>query len=833
MIMNKEEERHNFLATDMQERMLHKTQVSFGRPRDAGKDGTNGDSYNAANKSNFQRSRQEHREPPSCASPPDGVRLRVFYVSETQSGGSRKYIGDLIKHYSSYGIEFHGLSSKVAALQASDNFRENDIILFQYLLYTDFTFDDILNLVETYRLRLVVAIHDRYFLFNDSGLEYEYDPIIHSVNEENQIDAKKRSFLQKAEHIIFPSPYIYDVFRRVIDLKSMVVVPHIDQRLYRRTFIPALKRNINIGIITEATYCKGLNLLEQLFRRWGRKGKNRVNFFVYSKYDKKARPNVMVRGEYMENDIYRKLERDHVHGLLFLNNYPETYCYALTKGINSGLPFLYTNKGAIANRVTMENKTAKYIATDNTDLMSKFDALLNFIREHAGRGEKGKLLSVLENQNLVEIPQFYDSLFFESTSSVMDCVQENYDRFVKRFAQVHRSIQPYAIYFPQFHPIPENNINFYEGYTDMTNLVAAKLEDPRLLTPLKNVLGFYDLVENKGIIPRQIELAKSYGMAGFAIYYYWFSDNSISHKHMVFQEVIDRFFETALEGFSVFFVYCNEAWTKNVAFGTHQGGYTIANNYTEENIKANMHNLVKYFRHPNYRKIRNRPLFFLHHPHEMTDAEIRLLKEVGDTVTQENGFDGIELVMDSRGEMYTGFPGYYLHANYKSPKAIAFMNVSTRPQHIDYETYVRQFLPDEEKVGDNSSTINSVFTNFDNTVRFYAHDEHRHFEGVGNKAMFTTRTEKRSVALFKEFLDVQFAKYPLKSGPTSKIFLINAWNEWGEQMTMEPSNEEGFAYLEAFQERLLLTPLLDDRLDNAPKKKGIKESGEDRGGGSE
>ncbi|KAM3571947.1 hypothetical protein VYU27_006042 [Nannochloropsis oceanica] len=191
---------------------------------------------------------------------------------------------------------------------------------------------------------------------------------------------------------------------------------------------------------------------------------------------------------------------------------------------------------AIADRVAAENNTAKYIATDNTDVTQKFDSLLTFIRKHAGLGEKDQTLSVLEKENLVEIPVFYDSLFFRSALDIINCVQNNHNRFSKHFAEIHRHIQPYAIFFPQFHPIPENNINFYEGYTDMTNLVAAKLEDPSLLTPLKNLLGFYDLMQNNEMIPRQIQVAKSYGIAGFAIYYYWFSDNSVSQKNMVFQE---------------------------------------------------------------------------------------------------------------------------------------------------------------------------------------------------------------------------------------------------------------------------------------------------------
>ena len=84
----------------------------------------------------------------SCAFPTVRGRLRVFYISEIQSGGSKKYLDDLIRHYSIYGIEFRGLASKDAALKASDTFKENDILLFQYLMYTDFTFDDVLDLVH-------------------------------------------------------------------------------------------------------------------------------------------------------------------------------------------------------------------------------------------------------------------------------------------------------------------------------------------------------------------------------------------------------------------------------------------------------------------------------------------------------------------------------------------------------------------------------------------------------------------------------------------------------------------------------------------------------------
>jgi hypothetical protein len=587
----------------------------------------------------------------------------------------------------------------------------------------------------------------------------------------------------------------------------MVIVPDIDQGLHRHLYVPPLDNGINIGILTEAFYGDGLELLEKLFQLhpMHQKASVSVSFFFYADYNNSSGfSRVIVRGPHHDHDIYRNLEEDQIHGLLFLSNHSESYGYALTKGINSGLPFLYTRKGPVGERMAEEDGGQYYIATDETDLEEQFLQLLDVIEGHAGQGKPiQRSLQLLEMRNIAVIPRFYDALFFESASSIMQRVRQNYDRHAAKFTNIYRQIQPYAVFFPQFHPIAENDVNFYEGYTDMVNLVGAKVHDPALLTPLKNVLGFYNLLEDKDVIPRQIQLAKSYGIAGFAIYYYWFSENSITRKYMIFEEVIKRFFEKKMEGFSVFFIYCNEGWTNNVSFDTNEGKHTISNRYSEKNIAANMENLVTYFKHQNYRKIDNRPLFFLHHPQEMTPREIRLLKKVGDRIMVQHGFDGIELVVDGMGEAYPGYPLYYLHSNYKSPKGAWFIDSSALPKSIDYETYVRQFLVEEQTTLDTSEVINSVFTNFDTSVRFYMHDEQRQFGRFGNKTMYITRTQKNSMGLFKEFLDFQFNKYHRKQKALSKLFLINAWNEWGEQMVMEPSNEQGFAYLEAFQERLL------------------------------
>lgn len=320
------------------------------------------------------------------------------------------------------------------------------------------------------------------------------------------------------------------------------------------------------------------------------------------------------------------------------------------------------------------------------------------------------------------------------------------------------------------------------------------MDNPRFWTPLKNVLGFYDLVRDKDIVPKQVELAKSFGFYGFAIYYFWFSTNTVSGKNMLFQDVVDQFFQSKMDGFSVFFSYCNENWSRNAAFtlDVESANFTITNEYTSENIAKHMRGLVKYFRHDNYRKIDNKPVFALHQPYEMTDDEIRLFKEVSNQVMLDCGFGGLELIVDRRDKARPTYTEYYQHSNYKTTKQNTFIDFKGQTRYLNYEKYLHSFLAEED---DNDSLINSVFTYFNNAVRFHNHK---------NSSVLVTETTDHSIALFKEFLDLQMKKYRKKSSAVTKIFLVNAWNEWGEQMVMEPTNENGFLYLRAFQERLLL-----------------------------
>ena len=733
---------------------------------------------------------------------------RLFYISETTSGGSLKYLMDLKIVCDLGGIEVIRLPNLEIAAQKENKMRPNDFLIFQYLFNTDFTFEFVRDLVVRKQLRLILPVHDRYFL----GEKYEINDLLH--NASMPLSPIQMDLFKMAEHIIFPSTHVYQFFRPFVDLNTMKIVPHIDiMTPWKECTPPITDGRINIGIIHEISPTKGERIIqhliqnmENIFDKEASCAKH-LQFYVYWTYDTHS-PNVTVRGPYKENMILSDVVNDTLHGLLFLNEYPETYSYALTKGFFTGLPMLYTDIGAVGERVKARydpehlDRKEIFVATNNDDIFLKFNKFLAAICSSSNFVGGKECRHPPHTKVPMKFPSFYDELFFESEESIKRRVSTSECVNRDDYKNIQNQIEPYAIYFPQFHETAENNLNFYAGYTDMTNLADAKRLDPSLWTPLRNMFGLYDLEKNWKVVPNQIQTAKAYGLSGFAIYYYYFSTNTVSNQCALMTKIIDRFFEEDIPDFSVFFVYANEGWTSNVAFETGGTSQTIQMSWTESAITNNFEFLIPYFKHSNYRKIDNRPVFFLHHPHQMSVEEINLFHSVGERITRKHGFSGFYLVLN--GIRVNNFPHYVNHPQYKGEQAIHFFDFSTQPKRIDYKYYTDYYLQSKFISEDADDAIKTAFVNFDNSVRFHTHDDDAEFGALGKKINFITRTKGSDALTFRRFLDEQFKEYKNnKRMNVSRIFLINAWNEWGEQMVLEPSQEKGFLYLNVLKQALL------------------------------
>jgi hypothetical protein len=733
--------------------------------------------------------------------------INILFISNIQSGGTKKYIDDIISNFESKNVVFHKITSKkdLFSITTQYNITNRDIIFFQHLINTDLEIKDIIYFKQEHNCKLIYVLHDFYLLKDDYQ---HYNPKLHSLYLEQvkPLEAHQELF-NYFDEVVAPSNFVLREHNKVYKLKNAVVSEHIDYLSRRVThYIPEIKNNtINIAVPHEFSEYKGkeyyLELIESTIQFIYQECEYNLIYHIFpKKYDPiisklSSNENVVIHPEYTENELYKIFQENNIHLLTYLNKWGETYCYSLTKGINSGLPILYNNIGALKERlnplndfyfpveIRAPNKTVQF-----DDIQSQLVAALKFIINKIDAKREPQL------NNYLHIPQYYYNLFNIPFFNQLATKQLNNSTKLK---SVHTIVQPYAIYFPQFHEIEENNLTYYKGFTDLVNLESL-IHSPdknkySFKTPLKGLLGFYDL-QFDNITNTQVELAKTYGIKGFAIYYYWFSKNTVTGKRHIMKDVVDKFFKDPLENFDIFFIFANESWSNNPAFTSSNNNNIIKTEYTVDNIFAICINLIPYFKHSNYKKINNKPVLLLHQPWELSRKQLKLFKSILDVVCIDNDFDGAHLIINSMNDIQEEFDHYSHHPIYKH----RIDSIIWKDNHtvINYQDYVENYIDNNQK--ELKSIVRGCFPHFNNYVRLFYNNM---------KDNIHTSTENNSDELFRKFIRKQLRYYKNKSksdtSEVGKIFLLNSWNEWGEQMAFEPSNEDGFKYLDILYNELI------------------------------
>lgn len=243
---------------------------------------------------------------------------------------------------------------------------------------------------------------------------------------------------------------------------------------------------------------------------------------------------------------------------------------------------------------------------------------------------------------------------------------------------------------------------------------------------------------------------------------------------MVMEKVVNIFFNNVvkLKNKKIFFIWANESWSGNPAFGN--GNHIIENNYNIDNLNNNADNLIKYFKHINYLKIDNKPLLFIYHEWFMTIDEIKLFENILNNKCIENKFDGVNLIINSMNNLniVNNFKTFYLNFNYKKTLSCSIKNNQI---YLDYKNYIDTY---NFKSND---TIKTIIFDFDNRSRLFKPNKINLSTICINNNLFN------KILFMTKLLDTY--NY---SNDNNNIILFNAWNEWGEKMTLEPSNENGY-----------------------------------------
>jgi len=611
---------------------------------------------------------------------------------------------------------------------------------------------DFLNKLFRLGKEITTITHDFLLLFNDYSMSYNdmdnyiFDETKHSkinINKYNQIITQNTSNL-----------YIYNNY--IQDKNKIVITPLPDYK-NSKYLINTSNSNIVVGIIGGIYNLKGSEQLKQIIECY--KNTN-VKVVVFGTTNIETIQNYY---PYNNIDELNELLITHKPNILIeLSICHETYSYTLTLGMITQLPILYLKKNGIS---VIENRLSEYNKSYEFSSIYELDNLV--------KSKKQDFFYTIEP--VIYFNDFWDNYFVTKKEKKNIISKKN------KF-----DINVYCIYFPQFHEFIENNTFFYNGFTDIINLQVVKeniqfkqIETPNLKEFNLTNITDYNYTNKKSILQKQIDIIYDYNISGFAIYYYWFSINTLTNQNLIMENVINQFFDNSIDmkNKKVFFIWANEPWTNNDAFGISK--FYVETDYSKiETFEKIIENLLTYFKNDNYLKIDNKPVISIHQPWWF-DSNIVMCYEIFNNKCIENNYSGIHFIVNSINGSYNQFINNHHHFNYKKSSS-GFYDENKKQKFLDYKKYINN------DIKENNDGIQTLVFDFDNSARLIKPDK------LINSTICINNTEFEKQRFFKKIIN----KYDKqKQSDIENILLINSWNEWGEKMNIEPSEEYGYYYL--------------------------------------
>lgn len=346
----------------------------------------------------------------------------------------------------------------------------------------------------------------------------------------------------------------------------------------------------------------------------------------------------------------------------------------------------------------------------------------------------------------------------------------------------------YALYLPQFHPIPENDKWYGKGFTEWRSVASAKPLYPGHYQPhIPSDLGFYDL-RLKEILFEQIKLAKDYGIDGFCYWHYWFGNG---------KELLENPFKMIVNDKSIDFSFAaawgNATWEKKQWGDKGKNEKLIEQQYLgEEDYIAHFYSLVDAFKDKRYIRIDGKPIFIIYRP-TVTEKLIDMIKVWRKLAAKEGlgdiYFIGHDLIGKEREKIFEfGYDAVYddnmLNIHHQcSPIAKGIWKMLRNigiPTVFKYEKAIKYMILEDDK---KENIFPVIVPNWDHTPR------------TGSRNIMFRECDPK---YFEELTESAVDAIKDKS-EEHQIIIVKSWNEWGEGNHMEPDIRYGRGYLEALK----------------------------------
>ena len=356
-----------------------------------------------------------------------------------------------------------------------------------------------------------------------------------------------------------------------------------------------------------------------------------------------------------------------------------------------------------------------------------------------------------------------------------------------------------ALYLPQYHPTPDNDLWWGKGFTEWTNVAKAKpLFRGHYQPHIPADLGFYDL-RLPQVREAQAKLARESGIYGFCYYHYWFG-NGKQELELPFKEVL----ASGKPDFPFMLCWANETWHKKFWNKDGKGSskeILVKQEYPgKQDMIDHFYHLLPAFKDNRYIKYDGKPLFMIYRP--LDYDQISDFIHLWNSLALQNGLKGIYFIgthyRDNRKKgseefirseyISLGFDGVnfirvgYPHENqaflshaFKRLRSM-FFNI---PYIYNYNKIYHLFCQEIDSL---NGVFPTIIPNWDHTPR------------SGTRGVVFTNTNPLN---FSKHIEQVLEQTKLKNSDLNYIFL-KSWNEWGEGNYVEPDLRFGHAFLNIY-----------------------------------
>lgn len=355
-------------------------------------------------------------------------------------------------------------------------------------------------------------------------------------------------------------------------------------------------------------------------------------------------------------------------------------------------------------------------------------------------------------------------------------------------------MKKFAMFLPQFHEIPENNKWWGTGFTEWTKVKAAVplyKQHIQPLIPLNHY--FYNLLDRR-TVEWQTDLMKQFKIDGFVYYHYYFCGKKLleqpAENLLKWKDIHQPFF----------FCWANHTWYRS--WNNSKEPLIVQTYGQEADWERHFNYLLPFFQDERYEKKGNKPVFMVFCPDFKEKAAIF---NFFNQKCMENGFDGIYLIetylhKDHRRKTMQRFQSELCSQTeliYIHEPSVSTLTYNTSLKNIPVKAVrkFKKFLSGYEKrIGILPYNGNKLYDhmlhsklegeNFAHGIFFEWDNTPRHFL----RGYVITPPKKEKFFEYMNFIQ------------DDEYVFINAWNEWAEGMILEPTEQNGYKYLEWLKE---------------------------------